>query len=176
MKLLAPYITVLRKYAVFEGRSTRTEYWGFVAVQWLIGFLLGVIPGIVDSVGSPSSPVGNALAALTTIYSLATIVPSLAVGARRLHDTNRSGWWLLLVIPGIGFLFSGIFILVLALFGLGFGGSDSADTFGALLLVALGLLAAGAAAFITLLVFMVLPGNDGPNKYGDKPEWPETSA
>ena len=91
------YIEVMRKYAVFSGRARRQEYWMFVLSNVIIVVFLGIIDGMADSdfEGSRST--------LTTLYVLATLIPFLAVGVRRLHDTGRSGWWMLIgVIPIIG--------------------------------------------------------------------------
>lgn len=78
---------VFNKYAAFEGRAGRREFWSFVLVNFVIGLVISF----------------TRLQALSMLYSLAVLVPSLAVGARRLHDTNRSGWLLLLgLIPVIG--------------------------------------------------------------------------
>lgn len=92
------YLAVLKKYAVFSGRARRSEYWFFVLFNVIIGFVLGFIDGIFG-LGNPEAGVG----VLGTIYSLAVLIPSIAVGVRRLHDTDRSGWWLLIgLIPLIG--------------------------------------------------------------------------
>jgi len=86
------YIEVLKKYAVFSGRARRTEYWIFFLFNFIIAFALGFIEGLVKGPG-----------VLGALYSLAVLIPSVAVGVRRLHDTNRSGWWLLIsLIPLIG--------------------------------------------------------------------------
>lgn len=83
------YIGVFKKYATFEGRARREEFWYFLLFNFLIGLVLAIISAAV----------------LSPLYSLATLVPSLALGARRLHDTNRSGWWQLIgLIPLIGFI------------------------------------------------------------------------
>jgi len=80
-------------YADFEGRARRTEYWMFFLVNVIIGFVIGFIGEAVH------------LSILGTLYSLAVLIPGLAVGARRLHDTGRSGWWLLVgLIPLIGWI------------------------------------------------------------------------
>ncbi|MEW2548270.1 DUF805 domain-containing protein [Streptomyces sp. NPDC047002] len=85
------YVEVLGKYAVFSGRASRAEYWMFVLFNVLAGIVLGLIDLAIHH------------QYLTMLYGLATLVPSLAVCARRLHDTDRSGWWqLLLLIPFIG--------------------------------------------------------------------------
>ncbi|MCQ6279989.1 DUF805 domain-containing protein [Bacillus sp. EB600] len=86
------YVKVLQNYTGFQGRAARTEYWMFV----LFNVIVSIVLSIVESVTHLGSY-------LTGIYSLAVLLPSLAVGARRLHDTGRSGWWLLLsIIPLIG--------------------------------------------------------------------------
>ncbi|MRR35863.1 DUF805 domain-containing protein [bacterium] len=88
------YFEVLTKYATFTGRARRTEYWMFVLFNILIGMVLGFIEGSLGIAAETDTSV------LGGLYSLAVFVPSLAVGVRRLHDTNRSGWWLLLsVVP-----------------------------------------------------------------------------
>jgi uncharacterized membrane protein YhaH (DUF805 family) len=92
------YAKVLRQYADFNGRARRTEFWMFMLVSVIVGILLGLVDEVVF-VGPGLSTTGW----LGTVYSIALIIPSLAVGARRLHDTGRSGWWLLIgVIPLIG--------------------------------------------------------------------------
>ncbi|MFZ7305062.1 DUF805 domain-containing protein [Avibacterium avium] len=94
------YLYVLKNYAQFNGRARRKEFWWFVAVD----FLLYVILGMLDFV------LLNNDFGFTGIYGLATLIPSLAVRVRRLHDTDRSGWWLLIgFIPVIGFIVLFIF-------------------------------------------------------------------
>lgn len=86
------YVKVLQNYVGFEGRATRKEYWMFV----LINLLISIVLGIIQSVAHLSQ-------VLTGIYTLAVLLPSLAVSVRRLHDTGRSGWFLLLaILPIIG--------------------------------------------------------------------------
>jgi len=94
------YLEVLRKYTVFAGRAQRAEYWYFVLINLLINIGLSLLD---DALGM-KSPDFN-LGLLGGIYSLAVLVPSLAVSVRRLHDTGRSGWWLLIgLVPVIGFI------------------------------------------------------------------------
>lgn len=89
------YISVLKQYAVFSGRARRTEYWMFVLCNVIVMLLLGMVDKLIGG--------DNEL--ISSIYSLAVLLPSLAVAARRLHDTDRSTWWLLLgLIPIIGTL------------------------------------------------------------------------
>ena len=92
------FVGALKKYAVFEGRARRREYW-FYVLFWVI---IAVVLNVVDRMlGMYSAEMGMGI--LGGIFWLATLLPSLAVGARRLHDTGRSGWWLLIgLIPLIG--------------------------------------------------------------------------
>jgi uncharacterized membrane protein YhaH (DUF805 family) len=85
------YIDVLKKYAVFDGRARRTEYWMFALFNLIVALVLSLIDRVT----------GHQI--LGTLYLLAVLLPSIGVGIRRLHDTGRSGWWLLLgFIPLIG--------------------------------------------------------------------------
>ncbi|MEU1405540.1 DUF805 domain-containing protein [Streptomyces sp. NPDC005728] len=85
------YVDALKKYAVFTGRARRTEYWTFSLVNLLIALALLVI----------DRPLGFDYP--RSLFALAILLPSLAVSVRRLHDTGRSGWWLLIgLIPVIG--------------------------------------------------------------------------
>ena len=96
------YLGVLKKYAVFSGRARRKEYWMFFLVNFIILLLLGLIEA---ALGLP--------AVLTFLYTLAVLIPHIAVGVRRLHDTGRSGWWLLLsLVPLVG-IFIVLFFLIL---------------------------------------------------------------
>lgn len=102
------YLTVLRKYAVFEGRARRKELWMFVLINIIVAFVLG----IVDSAVGLTSGDGS-IGLLGGLYSLAVLIPSLAVGARRLHDTGRSAWWLLIaLIPVIGAIVLIVFYVI----------------------------------------------------------------
>lgn len=86
------YLDVLKKYAVFNGRARRKEYWMFFLFNIIIMVVLGIVEGIVGGPG-----------VLAGIYGLAVLLPGIAVSIRRLHDTDRSGWWLLIgLVPLIG--------------------------------------------------------------------------
>lgn len=109
----------LRRYAEFSGRSRRREYWMFT----LFVVLVSIILTMIDMMLGLTTAAGGVL---TLLFSLAVLVPSLAVGVRRLHDSERSGWWLLIgLVPFVG--------------------------------------------VIVLLVFMVLPGTRGANRFGPDP-------
>lgn len=85
------YLAALRNYAGFSGRARRTEYWMFVLFNAMAVVALAIVGAVV----------GTSL--LVLLYELAVLLPSLAVSVRRLHDTGRSGWWLLIgLIPLVG--------------------------------------------------------------------------
>jgi uncharacterized membrane protein YhaH (DUF805 family) len=92
------YLKVLKNYAVFNGRARRQEYWMFVLFNFIAGFLLAIIEGILGGITNTDQSV------LTIIYQLAIIIPSIAVSIRRMHDTNHSGWWI--IVPIVGFIFT----------------------------------------------------------------------
>ncbi|UCQ26610.1 DUF805 domain-containing protein [Edwardsiella tarda] len=92
------YLEVLKKYAVFNGRARRQEYWNFALFNLIISITLAVIDIVT---GNFSQEVGIGL--LGGIYALVLFIPSIAVLVRRLHDIGRSGWWFLIIlVPLIG--------------------------------------------------------------------------
>lgn len=118
----------LRKYAQFSGRARRSEYWLFTLFIILVEIVYLVLVSVAGGGTSGNmNGLGMALTGLYGLFILGVIIPSLAVGFRRLHDTDRSAWWLLIaLLPFIGGL--------------------------------------------VLLVFNVLPGTTGANKYGPDPK------
>ena len=85
------YIKALKQYVDFSGRAQRMEFWMFALFNFLISLGLAIIDMVLG------------LGILQPLYALAVLLPAIAVGVRRLHDTNRSGWWLLIsLIPLIG--------------------------------------------------------------------------
>ncbi len=99
------YLAVLKKYAVFSGRAQRAEYWYFVLFNLIIQIALTVVVGVL---GEAVATIGS-IALL--IYGLAILLPAIGVTIRRLHDTNRSGWWLLIAfIPLIGIIVLIVFL------------------------------------------------------------------
>src|SRR4051794_38300150 len=104
LEALPWYLDALKKYAVFSGRARRKEYWMFLLINILISVALIAIDSLIGTF-SPQTGVGL----LQGLYALAVLIPSIAVIVRRLHDTGRSGWWILVaLIPLIG----GIVLLV----------------------------------------------------------------
>ena len=88
------YLDILKnKYAQFEGRAHREEFWMWFLINFLISIGIGIVGSIIH------------LPVLQLLYSLGVLVPGLAVGARRLHDTNKSGWLQLIgLIPVVGWI------------------------------------------------------------------------
>jgi uncharacterized membrane protein YhaH (DUF805 family) len=111
------YIAVLKKYVVFSGRATRSEYWYFVLFSTIISMVLIGID-VAMGTGSAESTMSSAdggmamsanMGVLSGLYSLAVLLPSIGVAVRRLHDTDHSAWWIFIaLIPIIG----GIVLLI----------------------------------------------------------------
>ena len=94
------FVEALKKYAVFSGRSRRKEYWFFVLFVVIISIVLNIIDGLI---GAYDRSMGAGL--LSTIFSLAILIPSIAVSVRRLHDIDRTGWWVLIaLVPLVGWI------------------------------------------------------------------------
>lgn len=141
--------TCFSKYATFKGRASRSEYWFFVLFQFVVGLVTAGIDIAIFGLENEVSP-------LNSIASLAMFLPALAVTWRRLHDTDRSGWW-------IGGFYLAIFvtaILVVALFSANPGGSNAGIGVAGIL----GIVFIGYA--ITMLVFLCQKGTLGPNRFG----------
>ena len=94
------YLDILKtKYSLFDGRAGRQEFWMFALFSIIVSIVLSIIDGILGL------SVGGGLGLLGTIYGLAVLVPSIAIGCRRLHDVGQSGWLqLLALIPIVGAL------------------------------------------------------------------------
>jgi uncharacterized membrane protein YhaH (DUF805 family) len=88
---------VTTKYAQFNGRAMRTEYWMFV----LVSFVISIGFSVIDAILGTGSATGGVFSGL---YGLAVLIPTIAVATRRLHDTNRSGWWQLIALTIIGLI------------------------------------------------------------------------
>lgn len=118
------YIDVLKKYTVFNGRARRAEFWYFFLFSAIISIFLAVID---EFMGWNFEMDGDEIGFLSTLYYIAVLLPYLAVIIRRLHDTDRSGWWVLIAfIPIVG--------------------------------------------VIVLLVFLILAGKHGDNRFGPDPK------
>lgn len=139
-------ILPFKRYADFQGRSRRMEYWMFalfnlivVTVLMVIAMAMGAGMSTLSDTSDPTAALGmltGGVGLFIGIYGLAVIIPSIAVAVRRLHDRDMSGWWYLGIvvasfIPFVGFV-----------------------------------------AAIAFLVLMLLPGTPGPNRYGPDPKDP----
>ena len=148
---------VMEKYADFSGRAPRPEYWWYVLAVIIVSVVAEILDSIVgfDVVG----PYGL----FSLIVMLGLLVPNIAVSVRRLHDTNRSGWWVLLpIIPYcLGLVFGGAALMSAA------GGSPGGTMAGAGIAGIFMLI--GLVCAIVLLVFMCLPGTPSDNRYGPNP-------
>lgn len=148
--------SALRQYATFGGRAPRAEYWWF----YLFTILVGLAASIIDGAAGTNL--------VSPLASLALFLPSLAVGVRRLHDSNLSGWWILAP------MLCGILAAVLIVVGVATAVVDRADgganraTGVAVLLLFLGLLML-VVAMVVGLVLMVRRSTPGPNRFGPHP-------
>lgn len=112
--------TCLSKYATFSGRAQRSEFWWFVLFILATNAVLNVLDRMFFGIAADGQPVS----VLGALFSLGIFIPNIAVGVRRLHDLDKSGWWYLLVlIPIIGFLVLLYFFVQ--------KGSDGPNRFGA---------------------------------------------
>ena len=160
----------LKRYAEFSGRSRRKEYWLFslgVGLLYLILFTVALVIGL-GAAGLGSTGRDNAagmvglfaslgiFAVIIGIVWLALLLPSIAVTVRRLHDSDRSGLWLL------GYILP--YLIGSFLAGMGTGAnSTTLSLLGGLITLS------GAVMGIVIFVFLVLPGTVGPNRYGSDP-------
>lgn len=161
-------ILPLKRYAQFSGRSRRKEYWMWILFVILASILFGILDSALGLGGETALEPGatpNGLmygvglmgGVLSTLFTLATLIPGLAVSVRRLHDVNRSGWWLLLsFLP---------YLIGLALLA----SVVSAGSIGGLAIVGGILVLVGGIASIVLLVWFCTMGTVGTNRFGPDP-------
>ncbi len=113
------YIAVLKKYLVFNGRASRSEYWYFVLFNIIVSAILTAIDIAIGSGTAETAMSADAGASvsvnagvLSLVYALAVFLPGLGVTIRRLHDTDHSGWWIFInLIPLIGGIIFLIFLV-----------------------------------------------------------------
>ena len=110
----------LKRYAEFTGRSRRKEYWMFV----LLSIGIYIVASILDRIAGMNGMIAGTYGPITALVALGLLVPSLAVSIRRLHDSDRSGWWLLLgLVPMVGEIIVLVFMVL--------EGTRGANRFGA---------------------------------------------
>ena len=151
--------SVFRNYINFKGRAQRSEFWWFTLFTVIVSVVLGIL--------------GSALPALNIlegIYSLAVLLPSLAVTVRRLHDTNRPAWWLLIYLAVfLAWVIGGIILAV----SIGIDDPDALESdiqdwpgYTAYIIACILFSLAGAA---TMIVICAQRGTAGANRYGPDP-------
>lgn len=95
------YINMWKNYAKFSGRSGLGDFWWTVLANFIVGVVLGIITAILPTLGG----------IITGAYSLAVIIPSLALTVRRLHDIDKAGWWIFIsIVPVVGEILLIIFL------------------------------------------------------------------
>ena len=111
------FIRAYQNYANFSGRDTRQQYWMFYLFYVIASIILSIIDNVIGTDGL-----------LGGLFALATLVPSLAIGARRLHDIGKSGWWqLIILIPLIGVIVLIVFLVKQGMMGDNQFGNDPRD-------------------------------------------------
>ena len=155
-------------YADFRGRAQRSQFWWWylfviivqgvlTAVESALGLQIGKSEGDV-TVGDTTIPVvSSGVGVLSTLFALAILLPTLAVAVRRLHDTDRTGWWI--IAPALAYVAAGVAVAIAIAAGAGVF---------VLALLGIGFLVAFILA-IVLRVFYIQKGTAGPNRYGPDP-------
>ena len=163
MSLTRSIKTCFRKYADFSGRAQRSEFWWF----FLFIFVLLVIL---------SFPVPGAILVLGVLLLLGVLLPSIAVTVRRVHDTGRSAWWviIILLIEVLSAMALGALIFWLAIESDSSGNDGYYGLLAFLIIVGIWALVSGVVV-IALLILCALPGTTGTNRYGPDPLLPEPS-
>ena len=95
---------VFKKYATIEGRASRSEFWWYTLFLVLGGILFDVLDAVLGWQFGEPDIFGNRPGVLNLLFNLAVLVPIVCVTARRLHDVNRSGWWMLIPLTVIGII------------------------------------------------------------------------
>lgn len=169
MSFGAAVSSALSKYATFSGRAGRPEFWWFT----LFTLIVSIVSGVADTLLGIAFT--NDLEVVNALTGLLLLLPSLSVTARRLHDTGRSGWWMLLpTVPA--FVAVGAVLLATVAFG---GGFNLGPVEVAVLVIPAAL--ASIAGSIVLLVFLCFDSSPGANKFGPStkppmPGWPTPYA
>ena len=171
-------ICLKEKYATFSGRASRSEFWFFVLFVFLLTFVVQIILTvffflhfkdvfIAANAEAASSAMENTIGAAPFIifagfilFMLAFALPALAVATRRLHDTGRSGWWLLLpIVPYLGAI-----LVILSIPAMG-AASEAAQAAERIFTIAMLLHMASMLCGIVIVIFYCLPGQEHPNRF-----------
>ena len=162
--------TCIRKYADFTGRATRAEFWWWVLATTIVSMAFSAVDSFINAVTS-----SYFFSPLSSIFGLAILLPNLAVTARRLHDTGKSGWWQLVwVVVAILAIVPAIMGVIAGLAGF-FSGGQGWDNWWSNLSwipIVVGVLVTfliWLGIFIWWLVWMVKQGQSGSNHYGPDP-------
>jgi uncharacterized membrane protein YhaH (DUF805 family) len=162
MKQLNPIqwaILPLKKYATFSGRAPRAEYWWFTLATAIVAFVLGMTDALVLH-----GPVYGNYGVLSLTFLIGSACPGLAVEVRRLHDTGRSGWFVLVGIPRLVFVVMGRSPFAAGAL------VDGAPSW--IIAAFIAVMLVWIVAAIALFVFMVTPSTKGSNEYGSDPYGP----
>lgn len=172
-------IMPLARYVDFQGRSRRAEYWLWVLLQIIVfwgleGVMFGTVPW-ASLKGHPELMMNHMMGFMPwlNILQLAIFIPNLAVGVRRLHDTNRTGWWL--VLPVVAAILGLLLWLVInagnfAHFDRLTNAKDSGAMLGFIGSLFLCVYLPIIIACLVLFVFNVLDGTPGNNRFGPDPK------
>ncbi|MCP3731942.1 DUF805 domain-containing protein [Sphingomonas sp. MG17] len=175
-------ILPLKRYFDFKGRSRRKEYWMYTLFVIIVSIVLSILDAMLGLGGSATGDTDASATAvgasgavsgglLANLFALATFIPGLAVMVRRLHDLDRTGWWVLAL---MGPLFLGIILVIVGAAGAMSGGSSAG--FGGAALGGMILLGIGGILGIVLLVWACTEGTRGPNRFGEDPKGVSTNA
>lgn len=165
-------ILPLKRYFDFFGRSRRREFWLWVLLCAVVSLVLPAVDLMAGLGGSVDTQVAANSASFTlkggllsNIWFFGTLLPSFMVTARRLHDSERTSWWIAL--PALPML---VLISPLPFYLFGFETPYTDDEFRKLIIYFGGLALFGLVTSITLLVFLCLEGTPGTNRYGSDPK------
>lgn len=176
---------LFKNFANFSGRAPRKEFWTFVLFTWIIAIIVGLLQFFIELVGlpfmvayeldlNPAMVINWPLNIVYFIWQMFIWIPSISISIRRLHDINRTGWWYLLPLP-----FNIVFIISLVI-GIAFFigaeqsySSSDADMFfafgGVTIIVAIIFIIFSVITNIVLLIFYILKGTEGNNRFGADP-------
>ncbi len=174
-------ILPFKRFFDFQGRSRRKEFWMYTLFVVIASIVLSILDSMLglggDMSGGADVTGGAAMASgalsgglLANLFALITLIPSLAVSVRRLHDTDRTGWWVLLpFLP----LFVGGVAMGIGAAQMVMGGGNSMGT---IAIVGGGLMLVGFVCAILLLVWYCSSGTPGPNRFGEDPKGDSADA